>query len=60
MRRLSGIVLPAMLLLLSGCAENIYNLTVPAPTQAEQYVETGVLGKIPSSLLTNEPFLPIP
>lgn len=47
MRRLSGIVLPTMLLLLSGCAENIYNLTVPAPTQAEQYVETDDLGKIP-------------
>ena len=47
MRRLSGIVLPAMLLLLSGCAENIYNLTVPPPTQAEQYVETDDLGKIP-------------
>ena len=47
MRRFSGIVLPAMLLLLSGCAENIYNLTVPPPTQAEQYVETDDLGKIP-------------
>ncbi|MFO0705984.1 MAG: hypothetical protein U0412_03935 [Nitrospira sp.] len=47
MRRLSEFVLPVMLVLLSGCAENIYNLTVPAPTQAEQYVETDDLSKIP-------------
>ena len=46
MRRLSGFVLPVLLVLLSGCAENIYNLTVPAPTQADQYVETDDLGKI--------------
>lgn len=47
MRRLSGFVLPVLLLLLSGCAENIYNLTVPAPTQADQFVETDDLSKIP-------------
>ena len=46
MQRLSTLLLPAVLLALSGCAENIYNLTAPASTQADQYVETDDLSKI--------------
>jgi hypothetical protein len=48
MKRLFVLSLPLVLLMLSGCAENIYNLKVPAASQADQYVETDDLGKIPS------------
>ncbi len=48
MPRSSTLPLILIVLLLSGCAETIYNRTIPAAAQAEQYVETDDLNKLPN------------
>lgn len=48
MQRFAMMWVSLILVTLSGCAENIYNMKAPAAGQADQYVETDDLGKIPS------------
>ncbi|MBH0180880.1 MAG: hypothetical protein HP490_04170 [Nitrospira sp.] len=48
MQRFSLIGVSLLLVTLSGCAENIYKVKEPAASQADQYVETDDLGKLPN------------
>lgn len=49
MRNLFALVLSLIALLLGGCADkSFYNMQTPAASQADQFVETDDLGKLPS------------